>query len=202
LLIAGARLKLEYDWSTEYACHHVVASSAGLLSIAFCSRKLSYWQQFCDDVVFGARQNEFGAVKSTSMDELRILLVDDEKKIRTALLHLLNTRSKRIVVGEASDGPEAILKTQELMSDVVIIDLSMPQMNGLRAAKAIRRVAPGAEVLIFTQHDSPTLVWQARDAGARGYLLKSDTQNLLKAVETIGQHKPFCADIGISSEQV
>jgi DNA-binding NarL/FixJ family response regulator len=136
------------------------------------------------------------------MDELRILLVDDEKNIRTALLHLLNTRSKWTVVGEASDGPEAILKAQELMPDVVIMDLSMPQMNGLKATKAIRRVAPEAEVLIFTQHDSPTLVWQAKDAGARGYLLKSDAQNLLKAVETIGQHKPFFADMNSSSDQV
>jgi DNA-binding NarL/FixJ family response regulator len=136
------------------------------------------------------------------MGELRILLVDDEKKIRTALMQLLWTRSNWKVVGEASDGPEAILKAQELIPDVIIMDLSMPQMNGLKATKEIRQAVPEVEVLIFTQHDSSTLVRHAKDAGARGFLLKSDAQNLLMAVETIGEHKPFFADTNSSPGRI
>jgi DNA-binding NarL/FixJ family response regulator len=134
--------------------------------------------------------------------KLRILLVDDEEKIRKALSHLLNTRSNWTVVGEASNGSEAISKAQELMPDVILMDLSMPQMNGLKATKEIRQVAPKAEVLIFTQHDSSTLVRQAKDAGARGFVLKSDAQNLLKAVETLGQHKSFFPSLNSSPEQI
>jgi two-component system response regulator NreC len=125
------------------------------------------------------------------MSELKILVVDDEKVIRTALSALLKTRGDWKVIGEAADGQEAVLKAKELKPDVIIMDLSMPRMDGLKATREIHREMPEAKVLIFTQHDTGQLVREAKEAGAQGYLLKSDAQSLLAAVETIGQHKTF-----------
>ena len=95
------------------------------------------------------------------------------------------------VVGEAGDGLEAIGKAKELKPDVVIMDVTMPQMNGLQATPEIKKVTPETEILIFTQHDSAQIVQEAQHAGASGYLLKSQAGSLLDAVETVGQHKLF-----------
>jgi two-component system response regulator NreC len=122
---------------------------------------------------------------------LRILIVDDEKAVRTALVRLLATRKEWLVVGEAADGAEAIGKARELQPDIVIMDITMPEMNGLEATPEIKRALPAAEVLIFTQHDSTQMIQQARNAGASGYLLKSQANWLVTAVEAMGQHKAF-----------
>jgi DNA-binding NarL/FixJ family response regulator len=122
---------------------------------------------------------------------LRILIVDDEKAVRSALGKLLATREEWEVVGEAADGAAAIGMAQELQPDIVIMDITMPRMNGLEATPEIKKALPGAEVLIFTQHDSRQMVRQAQNAGASGYLLKSQANWLVAAVESIGQHKPF-----------
>lgn len=122
---------------------------------------------------------------------LRILIVDDEKTVRTALGKLLATREEWQVVGEAADGVEAIGKARELQPDIVIMDITMPEMNGLEATPEIKKALPTAEVLIFTQHDSKQMVRQAQNAGASGYLLKSQATWLVAAVELMGQHKPF-----------
>jgi DNA-binding NarL/FixJ family response regulator len=117
---------------------------------------------------------------------LRILIVDDEKAVRTALGRLLATRKEWQVVGEAADGAEAVGKARELCPDIIIMDITMPEMNGLEATPQIKKAVPAAEVLIFTQHDSTQMVQQAQMAGASGYLLKSQA-----AVEAMGEHKPF-----------
>ncbi len=122
---------------------------------------------------------------------LRILIVDDEKAVRTALGRLLATRKEWLVVGEAADGAEAIGKARELQPDVVIMDITMPEMNGLEATPEIKKALPAAEVLIFTQHDSTQMVRQAQNVGASGYLLKSQANWLVAAVESMSQHKPF-----------
>src|SRR5208282_4381072 len=122
---------------------------------------------------------------------LRILIVDDEKAVRTALGRLLATRKEWLVVGEAADGAEAIGKARELQPDVVIMDITMPEMNGLEATPEIKKALPATEVLIFTQHDSTQMVRQAQNVGASGYLLKSQANWLVAAVELMGQHKPF-----------
>jgi DNA-binding NarL/FixJ family response regulator len=124
---------------------------------------------------------------------LRILIVDDEKAVRTALGRLLATRKEWLVVGEAADGATAIGMVRELQPDIVIMDITMPEMNGLEATPEIKKALPTAEVLIFTQHDSTQMVRQAQNAGASGYLLKSQANWLVAAVESIGQHKPFFA---------
>jgi DNA-binding NarL/FixJ family response regulator len=125
------------------------------------------------------------------MAGLRILIVDDEKAVRTALGRLLSTRGEWIVVGEATDGSEAIGKAKELKPDVVIMDLTLPELNGLAATPEIKKVLPSAEILIFTQHESSQMVREAQNAGASGYLLKSQANWLVTAVEAIGQHKSF-----------
>jgi len=130
-------------------------------------------------------------MRGIALVTLRILIVDDEEAVRSALAKLLATRTEWQVVGEAADGAEAIGKARELRPDIVIMDITMPAMNGLEATPMIKKALPTAEVLIFTQHDSTQMVRQARNAGASGYLLKSQANWLVTAVETMGQHKPF-----------
>jgi DNA-binding NarL/FixJ family response regulator len=122
---------------------------------------------------------------------LRILIVDDEKAVRTALGRLLATRTEWQVVGEAADGAQAVGMARELQPDIVIKDITMPQKNGLEATPEIKKALPAAEVLIFTQHDSTQMIRQAQSAGASGYLLKSQANWLVAAVEAMAQHKPF-----------
>ena len=122
---------------------------------------------------------------------LRILIVDDEKAVRSALGRLLATRKEWQVVGEAADGAEAIGLAQKLQPDIVIMDITMPEVNGLEATPQIKKALPATEVLIFTQHDSTQMIQQAQNAGASGYLLKSQAHWLVTAVEAMGQHKPF-----------
>lgn len=137
-------------------------------------------------------------VLETMTEGLRILIVDDEKAVRTALGRLLGTRGEWTVVGEAADGAEAIGKAKELKPDVVIMDVTMPELNGLAATPEIKKAIPNAEILIFTQHESSQMIREAKNAGASGYLLKSQANWLVAAVEAIGQHKPFFGGKNIS----
>ncbi len=127
---------------------------------------------------------------------VRILLVDDHPIVRQGLRTLLEGRSGWEVVGEASDGTEALIKVEELQPDVVVLDVTMPQMNGLEACRLIQqeRKHSGLEVLFVTQHDSPQMMREALDAGARGYVVKSNAgRDLLEAVEAVSQHRTFTA---------
>jgi CheY-like chemotaxis protein len=142
---------------------------------------------------------EWTSVKKNMMAGLRILIVDDEKAVRTALGRLLGTREEWVVVGEAADGAEAIGKAKELKPDVVIMDVTLPELNGLAATPEIKKAIPSAEILIFTQHESSQIIREARNAGASGYLLKSQANWLVAAVEAIGQHKPFFGGKNLSA---
>lgn len=98
------------------------------------------------------------------------------------------------VIGEASDGLEAVDKVNELNPDVMVLDVTMPRMNGLEACRLIRQKAPELEILFVTQHDSPQMMREALDAGARGYVVKSNAaRDLLEAVEAVSQHRVFTA---------
>jgi DNA-binding NarL/FixJ family response regulator len=127
---------------------------------------------------------------------VRILLVDDHPIVRQGLRTLLQGRGDWEVVGEASDGAEAVDKVESLQPDVVVLDVTMPRMNGLEACRLIqqkhRNRSP--EVLFVTQHDSPQMMREALDAGARGYVVKSNAaRDLLEAVESVSQHRVFTA---------
>lgn len=125
---------------------------------------------------------------------VRILLVDDHPVVRQGLKSLLQGRPEWEVVGEASDGIEAVEKVSTLQPDVVVLDVTMPRMNGIEACRLIQQKAPQREVLFVTQHDSPQMMREALAAGARGYVLKSNlARDLVEAVEAVSQHKEFTA---------
>jgi DNA-binding NarL/FixJ family response regulator len=123
---------------------------------------------------------------------LRILVVDDHDLVRRGIRSLLESHNGWNVCGEATNGRDAVAETGRLRPDIVVMDLSLPGLNGLDATRQILKEAPGTEVLVLTMHQSEELARDVLQAGARGYLLKSDCdQNLITAVESLRQHKPF-----------
>ena len=122
----------------------------------------------------------------------RILIADDHDVVRLGLRAILEEQPGWEVVGEAADGLEAVERASATRPDVVVLDYALPVLNGVEATRQIRARVPRAEVLIFTMHDTDALVRDALEAGARGFLLKSDAKRfLISAVETLAVHKPF-----------
>ena len=125
---------------------------------------------------------------------LRILLADDHDIVRRGLKDLLEQHVGWQVCAEASNGREAVELALQHRPHVAVIDLSMPELNGLEATRRIRQSLPDTEVLIFTMHESEELIREVLGAGARGYLLKSDAvRQLIPAVESLSQKKPYFA---------
>jgi DNA-binding NarL/FixJ family response regulator len=125
---------------------------------------------------------------------VRILLVDDHPIVRQGLKTILEGHSGWEVIGEASDGAEAVEKAGRLQPDVIVLDVTMPTMNGLEACRLLRKQVPQLEILFVTQHDSPHMMREALEAGARGYVVKSNAaRDLLEAVEAVSEHRVFTA---------
>ncbi len=123
------------------------------------------------------------------MKRLRILVADDHDLIRRGVKTLLLSHAGWEVCGEAQTGREAVAKSNALKPDVVILDIGMPDLNGLEAARKIRKASANTEILILSMHQSDQLVREIVDAGVRGYLVKSDSdRDLIIAVETLGNH--------------
>jgi DNA-binding NarL/FixJ family response regulator len=123
---------------------------------------------------------------------LRILIVDDHAIVRRGIRSLLESHDGWEVCGEATTGRDGVEQCRQLRPDVVVMDLSLPELNGLDATRQILKSAPDTEVLMLTMHHSEELARDVLKAGARGFMLKSDAdQNLITAVDALRQHKPF-----------
>lgn len=126
------------------------------------------------------------------MKRLRILVADDHAVVRAGVRSLLAERSEWQICDEACTGRETVQKADQLNPDVVIMDFTMPDGDGLDATRQIRAKHPECEVLVLSVHHSAQLVREVIDAGARGYVLKTDAgRDLLTAVETVSHHEPF-----------
>jgi DNA-binding NarL/FixJ family response regulator len=126
------------------------------------------------------------------MTALRILVADDHPVVRRGVRALLETHPDWQVCGEAANGREAVDQVKRLDPDIVVLDLSMPELNGLDATRRILRDAPRTQVLVLTMHHSEELAHQVLHAGARGYVLKSDAdRELIAAVDSLQRHRAF-----------
>jgi len=116
----------------------------------------------------------------------RILIADDHDIVRKGLRALVEEESSWQVVADVQDGRSAVAKTQELKPDIAILDIAMPSLNGLDATKQIVKVNPDTKVLILTMHDSERLIQHVLNAGARGYLMKTDAgRDLVVAIRAL-----------------
>jgi PAS domain S-box-containing protein len=123
---------------------------------------------------------------------MRILVVDDHELVRRGICSLLATQPALSVCGEAVDGRDAVKKAAELRPDIVVMDISMPNMNGLEATREIKQILPQAEIVIVSQHDGQEMVRNAFDAGAHAYLVKSAVStDLLTAIDKVSRHESF-----------
>jgi DNA-binding NarL/FixJ family response regulator len=126
------------------------------------------------------------------MASFRILLADDHEVVRTGLRALLEEQPGWEVVAEAIDGRDAVEKASKFKPDAVVIDIAMPSLNGLEAVRQIVKAVPQTRVLVLTMYDSDPLIQQVLQAGARGYLLKSDAgRDLVSAIDALRRNKTF-----------
>ncbi|MBV1688578.1 response regulator transcription factor [Novosphingobium sp. G106] len=122
----------------------------------------------------------------------RILIADDHEVIRQGVCAVLKIREGWQIAGEAANGVDALRLAHETRPDIAILDYSLPQMDGLALTRAIKRELPGIEILIYTMHDRESILIEVLEAGALGYVLKSDaTADLIAAVEAMAKHKRY-----------
>jgi DNA-binding NarL/FixJ family response regulator len=122
--------------------------------------------------------------------KITVLLVDDHALVRRGFRRMLEDDPEISVIAEASDGPEAVRLALELRPQVIVMDCALPEFNGIEATRRIRKDFPAVEILMLSMHSEDTLVRQALDAGARGYVLKNAMElDLVNAVKTVAQGK-------------
>jgi DNA-binding NarL/FixJ family response regulator len=123
---------------------------------------------------------------------VRVLLADDHPVVLHGLRYVLKSQPWIVICGEVMNGREALEKTDELLPDIAIVDISMPEVNGLDVTRAIRLKHPEIDVLVLTMHFSEQVARQVVKAGARGYVLKTDSdETVLNAIAHLRDHKPF-----------
>ena len=133
---------------------------------------------------------------------LRIVLADDNQKLRGQLRVLAESRAGWHVVAEAVNGRDAIEKAAQLRPDVLVIDYYMPELDGISAIPEIRRAAPQAEIVVLTVDDARFTVARAVDAGARGYVAKSEiVKDLMPAIEAASEHKLYLSFLDTGADR-
>jgi DNA-binding NarL/FixJ family response regulator len=144
-----------------------------LFPVAFRGKKKVYW------VASISRA-------STKMTFCKILIVDDFEPLRRFVCAMFDQNPEFQVVGEAADGLEAVNKATDLRPDLILLDVSLPKLNGVAAARQIRICAPASKILFMSEHWYPELVEEALDMGASGYVIKSEAANdLFDALRTV-----------------
>lgn len=122
------------------------------------------------------------------MKKIRVLIADDHQVVREGLSAILRTKEDIEVVGEVKDGTEAVEQARRLKPDVILMDISMPRMNGVEATRQIRREQPEIGVVVLTMYDDENYIYDLVKAGATGYLLKdSDSSQIVKAIKTVAR---------------
>jgi len=129
---------------------------------------------------------------SAKKEKIKILVADDHPVVRKGLQSCLARVDRLKLVGEASDGEEALKKTRELHPDVVLMDISMPRMNGLAVTEVLRKEAPNVKILVLSVHNNKEYVFRIIQAGAHGYISKeAPPEELLRAIESVHTGEPF-----------
>jgi two-component system nitrate/nitrite response regulator NarL len=123
---------------------------------------------------------------------IKLLLVDDHPVVRRGIASCLARQENLVIVGEAADGVEAVRKAKELLPDIVLMDIDMPQMNGLAVTEVLRKELPTVKVLILSMHSNTEYVLRIIQSGARGYVLKeASPEELIRAIETVNRGEAF-----------
>lgn len=126
------------------------------------------------------------------MDQIRILLADDHLVVRQGLRRMLEQEPAWTICGDAGTGPEAVALAEQLRPDIAIVDIIMPELNGLDATRRIKKSSPRTEVIIFSGQETEELILQALEAGALSYILKTDLEtHLFEAIRCAARHKPY-----------
>jgi DNA-binding NarL/FixJ family response regulator len=126
------------------------------------------------------------------MKKHRVLIADDHELVRRALRGIVETDSSLEVIGEAANGREAVELAKELRPDVLVLDIGMPELDGLEVTRQIKQSVPETEILVITGMESESVVHRLLAAGVRGYLVKTDTtRHVLAAVNALCEKKPY-----------
>jgi DNA-binding NarL/FixJ family response regulator len=122
----------------------------------------------------------------------RVLLVDDHEIARKGIRSVLTTNANLVIVSEAVDGEEAVKRSEEFHPDVILLDITLPGISGIQAARQIRVVSPESKIIFLSQHDSIQIAKDALSVGGQGYVVKSDAgRDLLKAIQAVLEGKSY-----------
>jgi len=133
--------------------------------------------------------------ESLATSSNRLLVVEDSEPFRKFICSTLGKKPELQIVGEATDGLEAVQKAEELQPDIIVLDIGLPSLNGIEIARRIRKQSPGSKILFVSQETSADVVQEALGTGARGYVVKSDAgSELLQAVNTVLRGEQFVSE--------